>query len=76
MTGDRVNNSFFKYKFNDYFLHDKRVKDANVAYSLETLELMVKGAGLRIIKFIPGWWDDGIKDDKFDFQDVLILRKI
>ena len=76
MTGDRVNNSFFKYKFNDYFLHDNRVKDANVAYGLESIELMAARSGLRIEKFIPGWWDNGDKAGKFDFQDVLILKKI
>ena len=68
--------SFFKYEFDNYFLHNKRVKDANIACKLEAVEKMANHASLKIFKYMPGWWNNGEQNLKFDFQDVLILQKI
>ena len=69
-------NSFFKYKFDNYYLHDEYVKDANVAYPFATLEKMIADSGLKIATYLPGWWNDGDADKSFDFQDVLVLEKL
>lgn len=68
-------NIFFKYNYGDFYLHDNRVKDANVAYRIEALEKMAGEAGLIISKFIPGWWAGYNRTNKFDFQDVIVLTK-
>ena len=69
-------NSFFKYRFDYYYLHDKYVKDANVAYPYGTLERMITNSGLKIAAYFPGWWNDGHAGSNFDFQDILILEKL
>jgi len=69
-------NSFFKYKFDNYSLHDKHVKDANIAYKLEIVEKMAIHVGLKIFKFLPGWWSNEDYNNKFDFQDIIILQKL
>jgi ubiquinone/menaquinone biosynthesis C-methylase UbiE len=76
ITEDRVKNLFFKYEYDNFYLHDKRVKDANVAYKYQVIRQMAENAGLTIAQFIPGWWYDGKKSSRFDFQDVIILKRI
>ena len=68
-------NPFFKFRYNNYFLHDSRVKDANIAYKYEVVEKMITASHLKIKVFFPGWWS--VKDRKhcLDFQDVLIITK-
>lgn len=66
---------FFKFDHGDYFLHDDKVKDANIAYKIEVIEAMAKDGGLTIAKHHKGWWCGGSKTENVDFQDVLILRK-
>jgi hypothetical protein len=68
--------SFFKYQDGDQYLHDNHVKDANVAFEYEAVKQMAATAGLTIIRFLPGWWNDGKPNEKFDFQDVIILQKV
>lgn len=65
---------FFSYDEGDYMLHDRQVKDANIAFRLEALERMCAAAGLRIRKFHPGWWAGRDRNTCIDFQDVLILE--
>ena len=64
---------FFKYRFQNYFLHDQRVKDANIAYKYEIIEEMLSVSGLEIKSFHPGWWAGLNKEECENFQDVLII---
>jgi ubiquinone/menaquinone biosynthesis C-methylase UbiE len=66
---------FFKFRFEHYFLHDRNVKDANVAFKYEAIEEMLKSSDLKIKAFHPGWWAGKEKKDALDFQDVLIITK-
>jgi ubiquinone/menaquinone biosynthesis C-methylase UbiE len=68
--------SFFKYKEGQQYLHDRYVKDANVAYDYTLIEKFATTAGLIITKFLPGWWNEGVPGDQCDFQDVIIMQKI
>jgi SAM-dependent methyltransferase len=66
---------FFKYRFENFFLHDNRVKDANIAYKYAAIENMLTFAGLKIKSFHPGWWAGLNKEDCVNFQDVMIILK-
>jgi len=72
---DNSSNPFFKYRYGNYFLHDKKVKDANIAYKYDVLQNMITSAGLRIASHHPGWWSGGSKAECLDFQDVLVITK-
>jgi ubiquinone/menaquinone biosynthesis C-methylase UbiE len=66
----------FDYKFENYYLHDYRIPDANVAFKFDALKKMLHDTGLTIVKHLPGWWfDEQTRANSFDFQDVLVLRK-
>lgn len=66
---------FFKYDHGHYWLHDEKVKDANIAFSMSYLQQVLKACQLNIHNFHPGWWAGRSKTDCVDFQDVLILEK-
>lgn len=66
---------FFKYRYANFFLHDARVKDANIAYKYEVIEEMITLSNLTIKSFHPGWWAGKAKEDSLDYQDVLIITK-
>jgi len=66
---------FFAYRYNDFFLHDEKVKDANIAYKLDVIKAMLYDAGLTIHSFHPGWWPGTPESEALSYQDVLIMRK-
>ncbi len=66
---------FFRYRYGHFFLHNPRVKDANIAFKMDYIHSLIKEAGLRIDQFYPGWWADKSKVQCLNFQDVLIVRK-
>jgi len=66
---------FFKYRYENFFLHDKRVKDANIAYKFEIIEKMLTSSGLKIKSFHPGWWAGLKKTECINFQDVMIITR-
>lgn len=68
-------NPLFKFRYDNYFLHNATVKDANIAYKWEVVEEMIHTAGMRITTFLPGWWAGGKKEERVDFQDILIITK-
>ena len=68
-------NIFFPHECGNFYLHDNSVKDANIAYRIESLEQMATSADLNITKFLPGWWADKDRSNRFDFQDVVVLQK-
>lgn len=72
---DNSDDPFFKYRFETYFLHDKKVKDANIAYKYEVIESIIISAGLRISSHHPGWWAGKSKPECIDFQDILVITK-
>lgn len=67
---------FFKYRYEHYFLHDDKVKDANIGYKYMVIEEMLKAAGLAIKSFHPGWWAGGKEEDCLSYQDVLVINKL
>lgn len=68
-------NPFFPFRYDNFFLHDARVKDANVAYKYEWIEEVLNSSDLKIQSFFPGWWAGNDKKDAMDFQDVLIIAR-
>jgi ubiquinone/menaquinone biosynthesis C-methylase UbiE len=71
---DKSQDPFFPYRYEKYFLHDQKVKDANIAFKYPVIEQMAEQAGLGISSFTPGWWA-GEKNKFNDFQDILIFQK-
>lgn len=65
----------FDYEFDTYYLHDSKVKDANIAFKLEALQDIISKSGLAINTINKGWWRGTAKNASFNFQDVLILEK-
>lgn len=72
---DKSSEPFFPYRYNDYFLHDKRVKNANIAYRLSHIKEMTESAGLSVKQFNQGWWAGRNPDVCMNFQDVIVLCK-
>ncbi|MEJ7740561.1 MAG: methyltransferase domain-containing protein [Chitinophagaceae bacterium] len=68
-------NPLFSFRYDHFFLHDARVKDANIAYRYEWVEEMITSSNLTIDSFFPGWWAGRKEDTTLDFQDILIIRK-
>jgi ubiquinone/menaquinone biosynthesis C-methylase UbiE len=66
---------FFTYKYNTYYLHDDKVKDANIAYKQDFIDLELEKSNLYIKTFHQGWWAGLKKEDCINFQDVLIISK-
>ena len=65
----------FDYEFDTYYLHDSKVKDANIAFKYEALQNMIGKTGLEINTINNGWWRGTPKHESFNFQDVVILKK-
>jgi ubiquinone/menaquinone biosynthesis C-methylase UbiE len=72
---DEAESPFFAHRYGHYFLHNPRVKDANIAYRHEYLAGLFSDAGLEQLQFHPGWWAGLPKEQCINFQDVVILRK-
>ncbi len=72
---DQSPNSFFPYRYDDYFLHNNRVKDANIAYRYAYIKRMVEQSGLTVKSFHEGWWAGKNQEACMNFQDVLIMTR-
>lgn len=72
---DNTPEPFFPYRYGDYFLHDQRVKNANIAYRISFVEKLAESAGISIKQFKEGWWAGRNPDACMNFQDVIILGK-
>ncbi len=72
---DQSPNPFFPYRYDDYFLHNDRVKDANIAYRYAYIKRMVKQSGLTVKSLYEGWWAGKNKEACVNFQDVLIMTR-
>lgn len=66
----------FPFKYNNFSLIDKNVKEANIAYEEDYLlkNLLPKNK-LRIDNIYYGWWSDKPKEKCLSFQDTIILSK-
>ena len=69
-------NPFFPFEHEHYYLHNEKVKDANIAYKSEFIFPLIESKGLKIKNFHSGWWCGNDKNISVDFQDVLILEKL
>lgn len=65
----------FSYDHGDYSLMDSRVKEANIAYKEAYTQDLIRMAGLDIEKTLYGYWSGRPKNEAYDFQDTLILKK-
>lgn len=63
----------FEYEYENYYLHDEKVKDANIAFKWNALQQMSSNADLSINTFNKGWWRGTERSNSFNFQDVLIF---
>lgn len=72
---DQSAEPFFPDRHANYFLHNPRVKNANIAYRDSYLRQMTEKAGLEIEALHEGWWAGRDREACPDFQDVVIFRK-
>lgn len=66
---------FFPHNLGNYFLHDAKVVNANVAFRKDFFHQMAEEAQLELKKVHQGWWRGLQPKDCLNFQDVVILRK-
>lgn len=66
---------FFTHKYDTYYLHDDKVKDANIAYKIDFIEDTLAKNGLYLAKRHDGWWAGRNKAEHYNFQDICIIRK-
>ncbi len=71
---NRKNDPFFKYKQEGYWLHHKKVRDANIAYELDYLNEMTRDAGLMIERIEKGRWPGWEAGEFGNFQDIVLLN--
>ncbi len=65
----------FPFVFDNYCLHNSKVKDANVAFYKSYLELLAKKNNLIIEKEFSGWWKSNNIEGSEDYQDIFIIKK-
>ncbi len=64
----------FEHEYDTYYLHDAKVKDANIAFKEPALQRMAQEAGLQISLFNRGWWRGTTKENSLNFQDVVVFK--
>ena len=64
----------FDYEYDRYYLHDAKVKDANIAFKHEALLHMANEAQLQITLMNQGWWKGTPKETSLNFQDVVVFK--
>ncbi len=63
----------FNFEYDGYYLHDDKVKDANIAFKTSSLNNMANQANLTIKTLNNGWWKGGDKTQSLNYQDVVIF---
>ncbi len=66
---------FFPYREKDFFLHNKRVKNANIAYRIEFIRDVSQEAGLKMSELHEGWWAGRSQTQGLNFQDMIVFKK-
>ncbi len=72
---DQAKKPFFPHRYDTYFLHNKKVKNANIAFRYEYISKLAVKAGLSIKYHNEGWWAGKSKDACMNFQDVVVMTK-
>lgn len=67
---------FFPYSFDQYYLHNLKVPEANIGFTPAFINEAIAGTKLRIDKIYPGWWSSRPKLESVDFQDIIIFSKV
>lgn len=66
----------FPHNFGNYYLMDKNVKEANVAFKKSYIEELLKKNNLELTHFIKGNWS-GIQNTELnEHQDIVIFKKL
>lgn len=72
---DNSPNPFFPHRHGNYFLHNNRVKNANIAYRVSFIAETANKAGLKMQQFHEGWWAGRSNDECMNFQDVIVFER-
>lgn len=72
---DKAKKPFFPHRYDNYFLHDIKVKNANIAFRYELISKIACKAGLSIQYHNEGWWAGKSQDACMNFQDVVVMKK-
>jgi len=65
----------FNYDFGNYYQHNNKVKEANIAFEEAYLDKLFSETGFIIEKKYFGYWTGREKEKTVDFQDIVILKK-
>lgn len=65
----------FNYSFGNYYLHNPKVKEANVALDEEYLDTLFSKIGFIVENKYFGYWSGLEKKKAIDFQDIVVLKK-
>ena len=75
-SANSIGSKNFPYDFGNYFLMDKSVKEANVAFKKSYIEALLKKNNLELTHFIKGNWS-GIQNTELnEHQDIVIFKKL
>lgn len=66
----------FPHNFGNYYLMDKSVKEANVAFKKSYIEELLKKNNLELTHFIKGNWSGIPNTELNEHQDILIFKKL
>ena len=66
----------FPYKFGNYSLMDKTVKEANVGFQKEYILNLFSKNGFEVTDFFRGNWSGATPGILHEHQDILIIKKI
>ena len=73
---NNIGSKKFPYNFGNYYLMDKKVKEANVAFKKSYIIELLKKNNLELTHFIKGNWS-GIKNTELnEHQDIVIFKKL
>ena len=67
--------SFFPYEYNEHYLHNQQVPEANVGFKQAFIDDILDSNELTLSLFKPGFWSGRPKDISTDFQDILVFEK-
>jgi len=63
----------FKFEYDTYYLHDNKVKDANIGFKAFAIKNMAQQAHLMIKLINHGWWKGSVKSQSLNYQDLVIF---
>lgn len=66
----------FPYQKENYRLMNEKVPSANIVFKEELLLEMIQTSQLKLENKIYGTWSNRAVNDLFDYQDILILKKV